>query len=45
MDEAQVKALIAEALTPFKSEIETAINTANQGVAATLTREIKSLKQ
>lgn len=45
MDEAQVRALITEALTPFKAEIETAINTANQGVAATLTREIKALKQ
>jgi hypothetical protein len=49
MDEAQVKALIdaavSSAIADTKAELTTAINVGNQGVAAKLSSEIRSLKE
>lgn len=41
MDEAQIKELIATAVGALKTEMTEQINTSNQGLAASLTREIK----
>ncbi|MEH1858038.1 MAG: hypothetical protein V7L21_08555 [Nostoc sp.] len=44
MTEQEIQALIDASLNSFKSEIKTEITTANQGLASSLTKEIKKLQ-
>ncbi len=44
MTEQEIKALIDAALNSFKSEIKTEITTANQGLAASISKDLKKLQ-